>query len=112
MQYRVIYPKTISCENLLHKVFVVYGIFSSCSIEVFFILVDQDGAALSGAEALDLLGRSNVLTRLRGYGYQATGYAAVVPPSQGSAKSGKSVYDKYLFFFKPTVVMLDPTIYY
>ena len=50
--------------------------------------------ALSGAEALDLLERSNILTRLRGYGYQATGYAAVIPPSQGSAKTGESVYTR------------------
>ena len=59
-------------------------------------MVDEDGVALSGAEALDVLGRSNVLARMRGYGYQATGYAAVVPPSQSSAKTGKSVYSCYL----------------
>ena len=48
--------------------------------------------ALSGAEALDVLGRSDVLARIRGYGYQATGYAAVIPPPlQGSTKTGKSV---------------------
>ena len=54
--------------------------------------MDENGVALSGAEALDVLGRSNVLARIRGYGYQATGYAAVVPPpSQGSPKTGESV---------------------
>ena len=52
-------------------------------------MVDEDGAALSGAEALAALGSSDVLARLRGFGYQATGYAAVVPPSQGADKSGK-----------------------
>ena len=59
------------------------------SLEVFFILVDKDGVALSGAEALVVLERSDVLARLRAYGYQATGYAAVVPPTEESpVKSG------------------------
>lgn len=57
------------------------------SVSVFFVLVDEDGVALSGAEALDVLGRSDVLARIRGYGYLATGYAAVVPPSLGASKT-------------------------
>ena len=54
------------------------------SLDVFFILVNEKRVALSGAEALAVLERSNVLARLRAYGYQATGYAAVVPPVEGS----------------------------
>lgn len=51
-------------------------------------MVGDDGVALSGAEALAVLERSDVLARLRGYGYQATGYSAVVPPSVGAMKAG------------------------
>ena len=54
--------------------------------------MDDNGVALSGAEALTVLGRSDVLARLRGFGYQATGYAAVVPPSSvGSTKPGNYI---------------------
>ena len=62
------------------------------SVSVFFVLVDEDGVALSGAEALDVLGRSDVLARIRGYGYLATGYAAVVPPSLGASKTNGEFY--------------------
>ena len=64
-------------------------LFFLFSLEVLFILVDENGLALSGAEALAVLERSDVIARLRGFGYQATRYAAVVPPAEpASAKKG------------------------
>lgn len=54
---------------------------------MFFVLVDDNGRPLTGAEAMALLERSDVLARLREYGYLATGFSAVVPPSE--SKLGK-----------------------
>ena len=77
------------------------------SLDVFFILVDKEGVALSGAEALAVLDRSDVLARLRAYGYQATGYEAVVPPVEESpVKSGNHPVmcdecDMWAFFSNP-----------
>lgn len=58
-----------------------------CSVDVFFVLVDENGVPLSGLAALQLLEESNVLARLREYGYQATGYATVERPTE-SAQTG------------------------
>ena len=47
--------------------------------------------ALSGAEALAVLERTDVLARLKEFGFQATSFTSVVPPPPTeSAKTGKS----------------------